>query len=188
MASAGAISISFSTPSIDLSGGAVTDTITISGLKAAGQAVTSYDLLVDFNPTQLSVTGIMNGTLPDDAMSGGPSNSVSGGVITLTDSSPDGNSAFSGQADPFTLATITFLPLVSTGTSSLGFDLADSRVTGFGPAGCVLSQCGAVLTLTPGRGGATVPEPSGFPLFGLGLSALGFAVARRRRGGAGLRG
>ncbi len=118
MTSASAISISFSTPSIDLTGGPVADTITISGLKAAGQAVTSYDLLIDFNPAQLSVTGIVEGRLPDDATSGGPSNSVSGGVITLTDYSPDSNSAFSGQADPFTLATITFLPVVSTGTSS----------------------------------------------------------------------
>lgn len=183
---ASAISIDFSTPSIDLTGGAVTDTITISGLTAADQAVTGYDLFVDFDDTALSAGTITQTGLPDDDLLGGPGATVTGGVIELFDFSPDGDASFAGQGDTYVIGSITFTPLGGgTGTSSPSFDLVDSQVTGLEDGGCFggapAGSCPYPDLLTFTSGTTSVPEPSTLALIGLGLGAVGLVSVRRRR-------
>lgn len=192
-ASAAPITISFSTPSIDLTGGAVTDDITISGLTAAGQEVTSYDLFVDFNASELSASNVTFGALPDD-LGGFSSVDNVDGMVELNDFGLGPDADYSVEGDSFMLGSITFTPLGGgSGTSSPTFDLADSQVTGLTDPSCSgpnppEPQCPFPvllrLTTSGGGGGTTVPEPATLGLLGLGLGALGFAVTRRRRRGA----
>jgi hypothetical protein len=179
MQNAGAISIDFSQPTIDLTGGPVTEDITVSGLTAAGQAITGYDLWINFDSTALSVGTVNQPTTPfydptdptQFAPIINPINFPTANTleIGLEDFNGDAD-AQALQGDSVLLAQVTFAPLGGgTGTSTVSFDLADSQVVGLNDS---------LLTFSSAT---SVPEPSPLALGSLGLIGLFFAMRFRRR-------
>lgn len=185
--SASALSIDFTNPTIDDSH--LSTDIVISGLSAAGQAVSGYDLFIDFTGAlapsawALNIAPFGDGDPLDDPIFG--ADLPSAGVIELSLIALVGDSTLiANQGDTLDLGTLSFTPSGATGTLSFDFS-GFGQVTGLtdpscGP-GATNPACPFPVLLQFSTGGTPVPEPTTLALFGLSLGALGYAATRRRR-------
>ncbi len=156
-------------------GGSLTFNINISNLQGspdAPQELAGYDLILDFNPAVLTVTG---DTLGTNLNIGGQGDSsfvnISSGQIEIFDFSNDVTPGdFSSQAKSFTIGTVTFTG-VGAGTSALTFD-PNSSFSDQNGFNIVAGYTNASV--------AVVPEPSSMWLGLIGVPVLvGMALRRR---------
>jgi hypothetical protein len=164
-------------------GGSLTYNINISQLQNntdAPQALADYDLFIDYNAADLSVTGATINSTPMNVGNAGDSpytGSAGSGQYELSDFSLDDNSTeshnglgdFSSQATSFTIGTITFKSLAA-GTSAITFD-SSSNLGDQNSNNIVYDPTGSTASV--------VPEPSTIGL--LLLAAAGFVGSQLRR-------
>lgn len=182
--SASAISIDFD-PSVD--SGFVGDTINVdvvvSGLTAANEIVSAYDLVVGFDSGILGLTTVSFGTSLDGLFfpSFKSTLELGSGIIEVQELSLASDSELALiQADSFTLFTMTF-EIMSVGVSTLSFEPHPL----LGINNDVKGKNAALIPVTMGRGlvaGAErpvqVPEPGIWLLFLAGF--IGFLNRSRQ--------
>jgi len=165
-------------------GGSLTYNINVSQLQNnpdAPQALSNYDLFIDYNAADLSVTSATINSTPMNVGNAGDSpytGSAGAGQFELSDISLDDNSTeshnglgdFSSQATSFTIGTITFTGLAA-GTSAITID----------PTSNLGDQNSNNIAYDPtGSTASVVPEPSSLGLLLLGATVFACTVFRRR--------
>ncbi len=168
-------------------GNSVTVDVVISGLVAANEIVSAFDLDVTYDSTILTATNVIFGSSLGifDFFEVFESFELStSGVVDFAALSALDDTDLSVQGDSVTLATLSFDAL-SDGMSSLNFVLDPPNDPA--PVKDVKGRNAEILLLTVGEGSvdatvAPIPEPSTIFLFGSGLVGLvGMKVFRNRK-------
>ncbi|MDA8140843.1 MAG: cohesin domain-containing protein [Desulfobacteraceae bacterium] len=177
-----AISIGFSPSSQAVEiGDSLTVDVIISGLSAADEIVSAYDLDVSYDAALLLATGVTFGPYLDDLLFPGfafQEAILASGLIDLAELSilSDDELALQ-QGDSLVLATLHFNAL-ALGTSPLTFTFDDENdIKGRKALELYVEALGADVTVTAAT--QPVPEPSTLLMLGFSLLIPG-CIARRR--------